>query len=88
MRLPTLRMAAAALAACTALTVLLLPAAQSQMRASPNFLPIGVAATGSGSTVWFHEPASGRALACQTVAAPGGALSGIQCVVTKLPLAE
>ncbi len=89
MNTTTLRVTVAALAAGAALTFLLLPAANSQMpqmRASPSFLPIGVAASGSGaSTVWFHEPSTGRALACQTVSTAGAGLSGIQCVSTRLP---
>jgi hypothetical protein len=36
------------------------------------------------STVWFHEPATRQAVACQT-ASQGTGLSGIQCISTKLP---
>lgn len=75
----------AALVAGIALLVFMLPVAQSQIRASPSYLPIGVSSSGNSSTVWFHEPSSGRALACQTVATPGAGLSGIQCVTTRLP---
>jgi hypothetical protein len=58
--------------------------ARSQVQAAPNFIPIGVSSAGNTSTVWFHEPSSRQALACQTVS-QGGSLSSIQCVRTTLP---
>jgi len=61
------------------------PSARSQMSAMPSWIAIGVAASGNGSTAWFHEPSSRQALACHTVpAGPAGAAS-IQCAVAKLP---
>jgi hypothetical protein len=62
-----------------------LPAARSQIQVGPSYIPIGVASTGNSSTVWFHEPSSGRALACQSVHGGGAGISGIQCVAGKLP---
>lgn len=75
--------AAGALAALS-LAALLVPAARSQIQATPSYVPIGVSASGNTSTVWFHEPASRQALACQTVQR-GTELASIQCVVAKLP---
>ena len=61
------------------------PSARSQMSAMPSWIAIGVAASGSGSTAWFHEPSSRQALACHAVTGgPPGAAS-IQCVMAKLP---
>jgi hypothetical protein len=76
------RHAAMALAAAAAVAagVLLVPSAQSQIRANPSYLPVGVSSSGSGSTAWFHDPSSGRAIACHM--ATGGA---IQCQSAKLP---
>lgn len=81
------RYAAIALAAGAALTLSLLPTAQSQMRASasPSVLPVGVSASGTTSTAWFHDPSTGRAIACQTTGTVQGSPSGIHCVATKLP---
>ncbi len=59
--------------------------ASSQINASPALVPIGVSSSGNSSTVWFHEPHSRIAVACQTVAGQGPGLSSIQCVTTKLP---
>lgn len=75
----------ASAAAVGALLFSCLPAANSQIRANPSFLPIGTSTSGSSSTVWFHEPLSGRAIACQTVGTPSTGLTGIQCVSAKLP---
>ena len=58
-------------------------AASSQIQASPSYVPIGVSASGSSSTVWFHEPSSRQAIVCQTVGQ--GASLGIQCARTTLP---
>ena len=59
--------------------------ARSQINASPSWVPMGVSASGSSSTAWFHEPASRQAVACRTVEGAGGSLSAVQCVVGKLP---
>jgi hypothetical protein len=59
--------------------------ARSQINASPALVPIGVSSSGNTSTVWFHEPHSRIAVACQTAAGQGPGLSSIQCVTTKLP---
>ena len=85
MKLPSLRVGVIAIVAGTALTALLLPAARSQILANPSYIPIGVASNGGSTTAWFHDPSSGRALACQTVPTIGGGLSGMQCVTAKLP---
>lgn len=61
-----------------------IPSARSQIQATPSYLPIGVATTGSTSMVWFHDPSTGKVVACQS-AASGGGLSAVQCVVGKLP---
>jgi hypothetical protein len=84
MNIRFLRIPALALLAAFVLAVLLSPMARSQMQASPSYIPIGVSATGNTSTVWFHEPFSRQALACQTVSTATG-LSSIQCVSAKLP---
>jgi hypothetical protein len=72
-----------------ALGVVLLSTVRSQatLQVTPNFAPIGVASSGSSSTAWFHEPSTGRAMACQTAPTAGGP-SPIQCVTVKLPRAE
>lgn len=80
-----MRYAAAALVAGAALTLALLPAAQSQIRANPSYLPVGVSASGSTSTAWFHDPSTGRAIACQTTASAATSPAGIHCMATKLP---
>ena len=56
-----------------------------QILAAPSYVPIGVAASGSASMAWFHNPSTGTVLACQSGAGAGGAVSGIQCVSAKLP---
>lgn len=58
--------------------------ARSQVHAGPSFVPIGVSSSGNTSTVWFHEPSSRQALACQTVN-QGAGLASIQCARTTLP---
>jgi hypothetical protein len=60
------------------------PPAKAQLPAMHNYVPIGVAASGSTSTAWFHQPTAGTVVACQAASA-GAALSGIQCVSSKLP---
>ena len=59
--------------------------ARSQINAAPSWIPIGVAASGNSSTVWFHEPSSRQALACQTETSAGAGLTGIKCVTSRLP---
>ena len=59
------------------------PSARSQISASPSWVPIGVSQGGSSSTVWFHEPSSRQALACQTGGGPGA--GAVQCSIVKLP---
>lgn len=80
----TLGLVAAASLASLALSLGVIGKAGSQVVAVPSYVPIGVSASGNASTVWFHEPSSRQALACQTVQ-QGSGLSGIQCVSTKLP---
>jgi hypothetical protein len=71
--------------AALALAAVLAPAARSQILATPSFVPIGVSSSGSTSTVWFHEPSSRQAVACQTVVTQAAGLSTIQCVAARLP---
>lgn len=80
----TFGLVAAGSLAAIVLAAVFVPVARSQIQTSPSFVPIGVSASGNTSTVWFHEPSSRQALACQTVGGAGG-LSNIQCVATKLP---
>ena len=72
-------------ASLAALAALLAPLARSQIQAQPSYVPIGVSASGTTSTVWVHDPSSRQALACQTVAGAGGTLSAIHCTTAKLP---
>ncbi len=75
---------AAALAALAALGILFAAtSARSQSHLAPSFLPIGAAAAGGSSTVWFHDPSSARVMACQATPAPAG--PAIQCSVTRMP---
>lgn len=75
---------AAALAALAAVAALLAaPMARSQAPIQPSFLPIGTAAAGASSVVWFHEPGSARLMACQATPAPAG--PAIQCSVARMP---
>lgn len=85
MNTTVLRVAVTASLVVLAGAALLAPAARSQVQALPSYVPIGVSASGSNSTVWFHEPSSRQALACQTVTSGGGTLSSIHCVTAKLP---
>jgi hypothetical protein len=74
-----------AIAFLVAATVVVLPrAARSQINASPSWIAVGVSASGSSSTAWFHEPSSRQAVACRTVESQGS-LSSVQCVAGKLP---
>jgi hypothetical protein len=84
MNVHRLCLVATGLAATVAVVAALVPAAHSQVQASPSLVPIGVSSSGSTSTAWFHEPSSRQAFACQTIA-QGSGLSAIQCVVAKLP---
>ncbi|MBK6787117.1 MAG: hypothetical protein KBF65_16025 [Rubrivivax sp.] len=81
------RLSCAALAAARSLTGVLTiaPQARSQIDAAPSWVPIGSSASGSSSTVWFHEPASRRTVACQTTAGADGRLADVSCVSGKLP---
>ena len=88
-RLVSARMRAPAAAlgvlAAVALGVTLVPSAQSQMpqiRANPSYQPVGVSASGNGSTAWFHDPSTGRAIACHMAAGGAGT---IQCQSARLP---
>jgi hypothetical protein len=85
MRVTTLRWAAIACAIALAGTLALTPRAHSQLSANPNWVPIGVSSSATTSTVWFHEPSSRQALACQTMEGPAGKLAGIQCAAGRLP---
>ena len=60
-----------------------MPSARSQIQATPSLLPIGVASAGNTSMVWFHEPSTGRVVACQSTG--GAGVTGVQCAVGKLP---
>ena len=70
--------------ATLALAAAIAPVARSQVQATPSYVPIGVSSSGNTSTVWFHEPASRQALACQTVQQSSG-IASIHCVAAKLP---
>lgn len=72
----------AALLALVAAAVFI-PSARSQIQVTPSLQPIGVASAGNTSMVWFHEPASGKVVACQSTG--GAGLTGVQCAVGKLP---
>jgi len=80
----TFRFLGAGAVIAAALALLAAQQARSQINASPALVPIGVSASGNSSTVWFHEPSSRLAVACQTAPAQGP-LSAIHCVSTKLP---
>lgn len=79
--LPRFSVAAILLALVAA--AVFLPSARSQIQAAPSLLPIGVASAGNNSMVWFHEPSSGKVVACQS--SGGAGLTGVQCAVGKLP---
>lgn len=85
MNAQTIRLAGVGAAVAVVLALFTTQQARSQMNASPALVPIGVSSSGSSSTVWFHEPNSRVAVACQTSAGQGSGSSGIQCVTTKLP---
>ena len=79
--LPRLSVLAVLLALAAA--AVFIPSARSQIQATPSLLPIGVASSGDTSMVWFHEPSSGKVVACQSTG--GATLTGVQCAVGKLP---
>ena len=60
-----------------------IPSARSQIQVTPSLLPIGVASAGNTSMVWFHEPSTGKVVACQSTG--GAGVTGVQCAVGKLP---
>ena len=68
------RLSCAALAAARSLTGVLTiaPQARSQIDAAPSWVPIGSSASGTSSTVWFHEPASRRTVGGQAPAGGDG----------------
>lgn len=61
------------------LSIPLIPLAQSPLSATPRYAPMGVSASGSGSTAWFYEQSTGKAMACTS------AQGAINCVATQLP---
>lgn len=61
------------------------PMARSQMLATPSYVAVGVSSSGNTSTLWFHEPSSRQAIACQTVPTTNSGLGNIHCVTAKLP---
>ena len=79
--LPRFSVAAVVLALAGA--AVFIPSARSQIQVTPSLLPIGVASTGNSSMVWFHEPSTGKVVACQSTGGTG--LTGVQCAVGKLP---
>jgi hypothetical protein len=83
MKTGTLLSLAAVTAVPVAIGLFWSQSAQSQINAAPSWVPIGVSQSGSSSTVWFHEPSSRQALACQTTGSGAGA--GVHCVTAKLP---
>ena len=85
MSVPSVRLSLVALLVALVLGAAVSPLARSQVQAAPSPVPIGVSSSGNTSTVWFHDPHSRQALACQTVVTPSAGLSSIQCVATKLP---
>ena len=79
------RVLLAALAVALGTAALALPFARAQVQVTPSYVPLGIAASGSGSAAWFHLPSSGAIVACQTAAAASGTPPAIQCVTAKLP---
>jgi hypothetical protein len=79
----SLRFLAAGAVVAVGLALLGSPMARSQINTAPSWVPIGVSASGNGSTVWFHEPSRRQAVACQAVA--GAGVPSIQCVSARLP---
>lgn len=85
MKISTYRSIAAGVAISGILALALAQQARSQISASPTLTPIGVSSSGNSSTAWFHDKAAGQAVACRTVDAKDASLTGIQCVVARLP---
>jgi len=59
--------------------------AQPMINASPSWVPLGVSASGTSSTAWFHEPSSRQVVACRTHEGSGSNAGTVQCTVGKLP---
>jgi hypothetical protein len=85
MNLRAFRLTAVAAALALAGALAIAPHARSQIDAAPSWVPIGASASGASSTVWFHEPGSRQAVACQTVAGADGRLAGVSCAQGRLP---
>jgi hypothetical protein len=85
MKTHSLRLAVLGAAASLASLAFFVAPATSQVQATPSYTPIGVSAAGNASMAWFHDPSTGRAVACQAVAAAGSGPTGIQCVAARLP---
>ena len=83
MNFPMPRLSVAAVLLALGAAALFMPSARSQIQATPSLLPIGVASAGNTSMVWFHEPSTGRVVACQSTG--GAGVTGVQCAVGKLP---
>ena len=83
MNFPMPRLSVAAVLLALGAAALFMPSARSQIQVTPSLLPIGVASAGNTSMVWFHEPSTGRVVACQSTG--GAAQTGVQCAVGKLP---
>ena len=83
MNFPMPRLSVAAVLLALGAAARFMPSARSQIQATPSVLPIGVASAGNTSMVWFHEPSTGRVVACQSTG--GAGVTGVQCAVGKLP---
>ena len=83
MNFPMPRLSVAAVLLALGAAAVFMPSARSQIQATPSLLPIGVASAGNTSMVWFHEPSTGRVVACQSTG--GAGVTGVQCAVGKLP---
>ena len=83
MNFPMPRLSVAAVLLALGAAAVFMPSARSQIQVTPSLLPIGVASAGNTSMVWFHEPSSGKVVACQSTG--GASLAGVQCAVGKLP---
>ena len=83
MNFPMPRLSVAAVLFALGAAALFMPSARSQIQVTPSLLPIGVASAGNTSMVWFHEPSTGRVVACQSTG--GAGQTGVQCAVGKLP---
>ena len=83
MNLPMPRLSFAAVLLALVAAAVFMPSARSQIQVTPSLLPIGVASAGNTSMVWFHEPSTGRVVACQSTG--GAGVTGVQCAVGKLP---